>query len=248
MNNKIFIPIAILITTAQLSLLSALELQSLDSISKEASRCKRPPQGPQGPKGFPGDPGGIGPTGPGGNGPQGPKGTKGPSGPTGPIGPTGPFGGPAGPAGPTGGAVNVESYGSFYDSPDEIVLVGPNSPFPIPFNADTTLPQGITPIGLGGGTIFQFSKSGFYYFLYGAEPLDPSSTIGLSFNAGATLIPGTVIAITAPMQMSYGTAILFINAGDIISLANGALPVTPDFIHNEAGNISTYLVIYKVHD
>jgi hypothetical protein len=219
---------------------------SVNINSREASRCKRPPQGPQGPKGETGDPGLIGPTGPGSNGIPGLIGPTGPAGIPGPTGPTGNNIGPTGPQGPAGaGSPTTDALGSFIAVTS--TAIAPGAAIPASLDADSTPPQNITSVG--GGTSFLISESGNYYINYGASVNAPvPSSIALSFSP-PTAIVGTEIAATLSGVLTGGTAIVFISAGQSISLINnGAAAITLRTTHSGVNDISANLVIFKISD
>jgi hypothetical protein len=219
--------------------------QSLNS--REAGKCHRPPQGPQGPRGLTGDPGLTGPIGPGGLGPTGATGATGPAstipGFTGPIGPTGATGatGPTGDPG-TDTAV-VDTLGSFFSTSTATPVVAVGDPVPVPLPADSTVPQNITPNGTN--TAFLVGETGYYNVFYGVAVGAPTPTsIALSFSPPGNVIPGTETVAFANGRISQGSTVLFITAGQSLSIVNnGTAPITLAGI-----NINADLVIYKIHD
>ena len=168
------------------------------------------PTGPIGPTGDTGIQGIVGP-----QGPQGVAGTQGVQGANGPTGPTGPTGN-TGPTGPTGIA-NIASYGYVYELAtiaDATVLGGTD----VPFSNNGPL-SGVTHIA--GTTTVTVPTNGVYqvdYFVNIATGVN--SSIALAVNS--TVDASTSIDVLLTTGGINGTAILSLNAGDIITLRNNS--------------------------
>jgi hypothetical protein len=247
MKKNLFQVLTIVTICTYPLLLSAANDGFLNLNSREAGKCHRPPQGPQGPRGLSGDPGLTGPTGPGGLGATGATGATGPAGtipgPTGPIGPAG----ATGPFGPTGApgidTAVVDTLGSFFNTSTAVPVVAVGGPIPLPLIADTTIPQNITPNGTN--TAFSIGETGYYNVFYGVSVAGPTPTsIALSLNAPGNAIPGTEIVAFANGRITQGSTVLFITAGQSLSIINnGAAAITL-----AATTINADLVVYKIHD
>jgi len=213
---------------------------------KAKSPCERPVQGPIGPKGPTGDPGPTGAVGPGG--PTGPKGPTGPIGATGATGPAGTGVGPTGATGPTAAIANIETTMSVYTDVLNTPILA-RQPIALTQNADTTLPDNIIPLI----DHFLITEGGVYQVFYGigVAPGFLPASVALSISNPGPLphsaIPGTAITATENNQIPYGSAIITLSSGNTLSLINNNSNVinTSDS-HVTPGDISAYLVVYKI--
>lgn len=133
----------------------------------------------------------------------------------GPPGPPGPQG-PPGPAGPAG---SITTFGSFF---------GVGQTFPAggfyPFNMETIPPfGGIT----NTGGMFTITDPGYYLISYTVE--SPNAVLNV-FNLADNGVGngGTVTINDAALQTVSGTYILFLAAGDVVTLVNDSGPTLPD--------------------
>ena len=176
------------------------------------------------------DPAGpIGATGASGaSGPSGPAGIAGATGPSGLVGDTGPAGA-TGSIGLTGDTGPTEANGPAGGIADYAYLanLGPETVFPsLPFTFDTVSP--ITPTitynpATGGITLLDLGNYKLSYVIAGSSLA--GSQIGLSVNG--LPVPITSYTFTAVGGQTTGQAIITVNAGDTLTLANtGATPIT----------------------
>jgi hypothetical protein len=198
--------------------------------------------GPTGPTGAQGDFGPQGPVGPiGPIGPTGAQGDVGPAGPRGPTGPTGPLG-PLGPTGPTG-PTSIVPGGTGPTGPTG--ATGPNTlglgfAYALRQNAQTGIaPDQIVSVNmiaiqsggylLSGGGI-SVPATGVYKVYYQVLPDLIASTCLATPTVSP--LPNTGFANNLDHVWITGSAIVSLNAGDVLTIRN----------FNLAGNFSTVIV------
>ena len=160
-------------------------------------------------------------------------------GPTGPTGPTGPAGatGATGPTGPTG-ASTTPVYAYVYELAtiaDATVVGGADIPFS---NLGPALSITHTP----GTTTITIPSTGAYQINFGVSiTAGIGSSIAVAVNG--TVNPSTNTAFLVAVGEIFGSCILDLNAGDIITLRNNsAIPLTMNLAPSVGASIAIVLV------
>ena len=232
-----------------------MDLNNYFSRNDDCNKCRNCPTGPTGPTGPAGGPvgptgatgvtGATGPTGAtGATGATGVSGATGVTGATGPTGATGATGatGPTGATGATGadGTPAITEFAHVYNRSTQTVPVGGSVTFDTngPIVGDITHAPGTATVTIG--------NTGYYLITYSVTGIENNQ---FAIFVNETPLPETLYGTRAGTQQNNGQAIVFLNAGNVITVRNHSSDL-PIFLSIEDGgnetNVNASLILQRL--